>query len=96
MKYNSTISDVSRAYVLLLDKEKKYSCRVIAKKANISKSSVSLILRENGKRKHYLKRDNKIGRPHKLTERRPKFYCKTIACRKWTSFGYHTEQFIEK
>ena len=70
MKYNSTISDVTRAYVLLLiGKEKKYSCRVIAKKANISKSSVSLILRENGKRKHYLKRDNKIGRPHKLTER---------------------------
>ena len=69
MKYNSTISDVTRVYVLLLGKEKKYSCRVIAKKANISKSSVSLILRENGKRKHYLKRDNKIGRPHKLTER---------------------------
>ena len=44
MKYNSTISDVTRAYVLLLGKEKKYSCRVIAKKANISKSSVSLIL----------------------------------------------------
>ena len=33
-----------------------------------AKSSVSLILRENGK-KHYLKRDNKIGRPHELTER---------------------------
>ena len=69
MKYNSTISDVTRVYVLLLVKEKKYSCRVIAKKANISKSSVSLILRENGKMKHYLRRDNKVGRPHKLTER---------------------------
>ena len=49
MKYNSTISDVTRAYVLLLGKKKRYSRRVIAKKANISKSSVSLILRENGK-----------------------------------------------
>ena len=52
-----------------LARRKKYSCRVIPKKANISKSSVSLILRKNGKRKHYLKRNDKIGRPHKLTER---------------------------
>ena len=92
MKYNSTISDVTRAYVPLLGKKKKYSRRVIAKKANVSKSSVSLILRETGKRKPCLKRDNKIGRPHKLTERdqrklirsiqtlRHEDPCKTIAC----------------
>ena len=78
MKCKSTISDVTRAYVLLLGKEKKYSCRVIAKKAKISKSSVSLILRENGKRKDYLKRDNKIGRPHKLTERDRRKLIRTI------------------
>ena len=42
----------------------------LARRENIhAKSSVSLILRENGKRKHYFKRDNKIGRPHELTER---------------------------
>ena len=44
MAYKKTISDTTRAYVLFLGKEKRYSCRAIAKKARISKASVSEIM----------------------------------------------------
>ena len=96
MKYNLTISDVTRAYVLLLGKEKKYSCRVIAKKANISKSSVSLILRENGKRKHYFKRDNKIGRPHKLTEKDRRKLIRSIQTLRHEDPNFTVKQLLAK
>jgi hypothetical protein len=43
MTYKTTISDTTRAYVLFLGKEERYSCRAIAEKAKISKSPVSLI-----------------------------------------------------
>lgn len=78
MKSNSTISDTTRAYVLLLGKEKKYSCRVIAEKTNISKSSVSLILRGKVQRKQNSKKRNKIGRPKKLTDRDRRKLIRTI------------------
>jgi transposase len=69
MAYKKTISDTTRAYVLFLGKEKRYSCRAIAKKARISKASVSLILRGKVQRKQYLKTCKKIGRPKKLSDR---------------------------
>jgi hypothetical protein len=46
MAYKKTISDRMRAYVLFLGKEKRYSCRAIAKQEKIFKSSVSLICEE--------------------------------------------------
>ena len=43
MAYKTTISDTTRSCVLFVGKEERYSCRAIAKKAKISKSSVSLL-----------------------------------------------------
>jgi hypothetical protein len=43
MAYKKTISDTTRAYVLFLGEEKRYSCRAIAKKARISKARQSLL-----------------------------------------------------
>ena len=78
MAYKKTISDTTRAYVLFLGKEKRYSCRAIAKKARISKSSVSLILRGKVQRKQDLKTCKKIGRPKKLSDRDRRKLIRTI------------------
>ena len=58
--------------------EKKYSCRVIAKKANISKSSVSLILRDSAQKKRSIIKPKNIGRPKKLTDRGQRKLIRTI------------------
>ena len=58
--------------------EKKYSCRVIAKKANISKSSVSLILRDSAQKKRSIIKPKNIGRPKKLTDRGRRKLIRTI------------------
>ena len=51
---------------------------MIAKKANISKSSVSLILRDSVQKKRSIIKPKKIGRPKKLTDRDRRKLIRTI------------------
>ncbi len=70
MVFKERISAKKRAYAEFLCKENGYSCRQIASKKNISKSSVSRILKEDDKKNtDNLRKKKKRGRRNLLSER---------------------------
>lgn len=70
MTFTQRISDKKRALTYFLFNEKKYSCRKIALKTKISKSSVSRVIREeDDRRKGRRINCKKLGRACLLSDR---------------------------
>jgi transposase len=97
MVFKERISAKKRAYAEFLCKEKGYSCRQIASKIRISKSSVSRILKEDHKKNtNNIRKKKKRGRRNLLSERDQRKLARSISQLRLESPNFSAMEVVQR
>ena len=97
MVFKERISAKKRAYAEFLCKEKGYSCRQVASKIRISKSSVSRILKEDHKKNtNNIRKKKKRGRRNLLSERDQRKRARSISQLRLESPNFSAMEVVQR